>query len=541
MSERLKTRVIWAWNVTDGFRWKISLYMLLQTISAMLLLFFIYFSKVAIDIALHVVHGNLRQTLFFLVLFVFFSVITELTASWIGEYVRNGMLIRLQNRLAYSQLLLLWEKTRRWRTGDLLVRLNSDCADVVQMLVNTIPSFIVTGFKLMASFALLWAMDSMLAKLILAITPLFFFSKIYYKKMRKITKEVKRAESNVGNVLQENLKFRSLIQSMLFTEERSNKLSETQNWFFQVKTKQLKFALLSQTVMRMTFYSGYLLAFLWGIYRLHFGEISYGTMAAFLQLVSRVQIPVFSMIAIFPAIIRFRTSVERLLEMNKGERETYENQIQLSPPLTLELTRLTYRYDELEVIKQLNVVFQSGMPTAVTGASGKGKTTLIRLILALIKPDSGRLTLTQGGCSYEISVATRNNIAYVPQGNTLFYGTIRENLLPAAGLASDEQIEEVLKIACAEFVYSLPDGIETMIGESGQGLSEGQAQRIAIARALIRGGSIWLFDEPTASLDTDTVKQLIPNLLHAGKEKIVIFVTHDRGLMESCAQVVQLD
>ena len=541
MNEGLKIRVNWAWRVTEGFRRKLCLSMFLQTISALLLLSFIYLSKIAIDIALHVVNGNLRQTLIFLVFFVIASIITDLMASWISEYVRNGMLIRLQNRLAYSQLLLPWEKTRCWRTGDMLVRLNSDCADVTQMLVNTIPSFIVTCIKLIASFSLLWAMDPILAQLILAITPLFLFSKIYYKKMRRITKDVKKAESDVGNVLQENLKFRSLIQALLFTESRSSKLSDTQDWFFRMKTKQLKFATLSQGILRMTFYGGYLLAFLWGIYRLHAGEISYGTMAAFLQLVSRVQMPVFSMVAIFPATIRFRTSVERLLEMSKGEHETYENQLRLNPPLTLELHQLSYRYDELEVIKQLNVVFQSGIPTAVTGASGKGKTTLIRLILALIKPDSGRLLLTQDGISHEVSVATRNNITYVPQGNTLFCGTIRENLLPDAELASDERIEEVLKTSCAEFVYSLPDGIDTMIGESGHGLSEGQAQRIAIARALLRGGSIWLLDEPTASLDQNTVKQLVPNLLNIGKEKIIIFVTHDRYLMESCTQIVQLD
>ena len=541
MNDGIINRMNWAWRLTGGFRWKIGLSMLLETLSTALLLFFIYYSKVAIDVALHVVDGDLRRILICIVLFVTLSILTTLGASWLSEYIRNGMIIRLQNRLAYSQMLLTWEKTRRWQTGDLLVRLNSDCAEVTNMLVNTLPSFMVTAIKLTASLALLWTMDPMLAQLILAITPLFLFSKIYYKKMRRITKDVKKAESNVGNVLQENLKHRSLIQALLFTEARNTKLQDTQNWFFRMKIRQLKFSTLSQGILKLTFNGGYLLAFLWGIYRLHAGQISYGTMAAFLQLVGRVQMPVLSMVAIFPAIIRFRTSVERLLEMNKGERETYQNPVRLNPPLALELHRVSYRYDEMEVLKQLNVVFQSGVPTAVTGASGKGKTTLIRLILALIKPDSGRLTLTQGSVSHEVSVSTRNNIAYMPQGNTLFCGTIRENLLLADANATEERIAEVLQTSCAEFVYSLPDGLDTMIGESGDGLSEGQAQRIAIARALLSGGSIWLFDEPTSAIDMDTVKHLIRNLLDAGKEKIVIFVTHDRYLMESCAQVVQLD
>ena len=542
MNGMIKKRMSWVWRITAGFRWKISLSMMLETVSAILLLFFIYYSKVAIDIALNMVDGNLKQILSYIVFVVILSILTGLIASWISEYVKNGMMIRLQNNLAYTQMLLAWEKKRRWHTGDLLVRLNSDCAEVVQMLVYTIPSFIVTGIKLIASLALLWAMDPMLALLILAITPLFLFSKIYYKKMRRITRDVKKAESNVGNVLQENLKLRSLIQALLFTELRHIKLKNTQDSFFRMKAKQLRFSILSQGVLRLTFNGGYLLAFLWGIYRLNAGLISFGTMAAFLQLVGRVQMPVFSMVAIFPAVIRFRTSIERILEMNHGERESYENPVKLDMPLTLEVRQLSYRYDETDVIKQLNAVFQSGIPTAVTGASGKGKTTLIRLILALIKPDSGSMTLTQSdGVSHEISVATRTNIAYVPQGNTLFCGTIRENLMLANVQASEEQIREVLRIACAEFVYSLPDGIDTVTGESGYGISEGQAQRIAVARALLQGGNVWLFDEPTSALDSDTIKQICRHLLQAGKDKIIIFITHERFIEEACSQVIRLD
>jgi ABC-type multidrug transport system fused ATPase/permease subunit len=451
--------------------------------------------------------------------------------------------MRLQNHLAYTQMMMAWKTKDRWRTGDLLVRLNSDCSEIVQMLVYTFPSFIVTGIKLVASFAFLWIMDAQLAQLILAVTPLFLFSKIYYKKMRKITQKVKRTESQVGSVLQENLKNRSLIQALLFLEARNDKLTNVQELNFQIKAKQLKFSMLSRSIIKLTFNGGYLLAFLWGIFRLHTGQISYGTMAAFLQLVGRVQTPVFSMVGFLPALIRCRTSIERIMEMNRGELEEYGNPVKLEPPLSLKLHQLSYRYDEIDVIRQLSVTFQSGVPTAVTGASGKGKTTLIRLILALIKPDSGSLTWTQGSnnISHAVSVATRNNIAYVPQGNTLFCGTIRENLLLADATASKERIDEALKTSCAEFVYTLPDGMDTVIGESGHGLSEGQALRIAIARALLRGGSIWLFDEPTSAIDTDTTKRLIKNLIEAGKEKILIFVTHDRHLTEACSQVVQLD
>ena len=542
MNESIKSRLSWAWSVTAGFRGKTVLYMLMEIISMLLLLYFVYCSKEAIDIATGVVPGNLQWMLIFMALSIVIATITGLMASWIGEYTKNGLTMRLQNSLAHSQMMMAWGIKKRWHTGDLLVRLNADCAEVVQMLVYTFPSLIVTCVKLMAAFAFLWTMDPQLAQLILAITPLFLFSKIYYKKMRKINKDVKQAESQLGEVLQENLKHRALIQSLLFTEAREKKMMDVQQSVFQKKTRLLLFSLLSRSIINLTFNGGYLLAFLWGIYRLHAGEISYGTIAAFLQLVSRVQMPVFSIIAFLPAAIRCRTAIERLIELNEGEREEYGEQITLNPPLSLKLHQLYFQYDKVEVIKHLHVEFQSGIPVAVTGASGKGKTTLIRLILALIKPDSGRLALTSGdGISHEIAVATRNNIAYVPQGNTLFCGTIRENLRLADADASEQQINKALETACAEFVYTLPNGIDTVVGESGHGLSEGQAQRIAIARALLRGGSIWLFDEPTSAIDTETAGQLIRNLLEAGKEKIVIFVKHDRQLMEACQQIVQLD
>ena len=541
MNESLHKQLRWAWSITAGFRGRIVLYMIMEIISVVLMLCFIYFSKQAIDMAMHLIPGNLKQMLVLMACSVLLSVVLNVFSSWIGEYARNGMMLRLQNNLAHAQMMMSWITKKRWHTGDLLVRLNSDCAEVVQMLVYTFPSLLVTFVKLSASLAFLWAMDPVMALLLLAITPLILFSKIYYRKMRSIGRAVKQAESHLGTVLQENLKYRALIQALLFTKAREDKFEEAQLSFFQAKTKQLMFSTISQSILKLAFNGGYLLTFLWGIYRLHTGLISYGTMAAFLQLVSRVQVPVFSIVSFVPAAIRCRTAIERLMELNMGEREEYENQIKLNPPLSLKFDQVSFQYDEVKVINMMNCKFQSGIPTAVTGASGKGKTTLIRLMLALIKPDSGSLTLTQGGISHEISVATRSNIAYVPQGNTLFFGAIRENLLLADLHASDEHIRDVLTTSCAEFVYALPDGLDTVIGESGRGLSEGQAQRIAIARALLRGGSIWLFDEPTSDIDSDTAKRLIRNLLEAGKDKILIFVTHDRIVTDSCQQIVQLD
>jgi ABC-type bacteriocin/lantibiotic exporter with double-glycine peptidase domain len=531
----------WAWSMTVSLRWKLCMAVLMEIISAALMLYFVYCSKKAIDIAMDVIPGSLKMMLIHIVLSVSFSIVMSMAGAWIMEYSRNVLMMRFQNTLTHAQLMKSWETKKQLHTGDVLVRLTTDCSDVVNMIVNTFPTLIVTCVKLTASLIFLWVMDPILAQLILAITPLFLFSKLYYRKMRKITKEVKQAESFVGVVIQENLKFRSLIQSLMVNDVREKKLTEAQESLFRTRNSYLNFSILSQSILKMTFDGGYLLAFLWGVYRLHEGLISYGTMVAFLQLVARVQIPIFSIVSFVPSSIKFRTALERLMELNLGIWEDYQHPVKFTSSLTLKVNNLSFQYDDTEVIRNLNVEFKSGVPTAVTGASGKGKTTLIRLILAIIKPASGSLNLIHKGKSHEISVATRNNISYVPQGNTLFYGTIRENLLLADVNATDDMIYKALQTSCAMFVYDLPMGLDTMVGEMGQGLSEGQAQRIAVARALLHGGSIWLFDETTSALDSDMIHKIFNNLIEAGKDKILIFVTHDSYVKEGCSQIIQLD
>ena len=544
MSNQIKNRLSWAYAVTKGFRWNLVLYMLLDTISTILMLYFVYCSKQAIDIALQVIPGNLRLELIHLALSIVISVMMSLASMWISEYVKNEMTIRLQKNLAHSQIMVTWKGINQFYSGDLMVRLDTDCVEVVHTLVYIIPSFILIGIRLAAAFLLLWTFDPSLAKIILAFTPLFILSRIFYRRMRRITKETKDAESRLGNILQENIEYRSLIQALSITEVREKKYTDTQQLLLRKKIQQLNLATLRQGILRFIYNGGYLLTFLWGIYRLHYGYISYGTMAAYLQLIGRVQVPVISMMSVISAVVRFRTAIERLMELNDGEREVYANPVKLKSPLTLKIHQLSYRYNEKDVINNFNMECRTGISTAITGASGKGKTTLIRLILAVIKPDSGSMTLTQedSGEIHEITVDTRNNMAYVPQGNTMFTGTIRENLIVAYTMASDEHIHEVLRIACAEFVYSLPKGLDTVIGELGIGISEGQAQRLAVARTLLReDSSIWLFDEFTSALDMDTIHRIFRNILIAAKDKMLIFVTHDNYIIDRCSQVVKLD
>ena len=211
-------------------------------------------------------------------------------------------------------------------------------------------------------------------------------------------------------------------------------------------------------------------------------------------------------------------------------------------PCGVRLEHINYAYDEADgnVINDLSFDFKPGSCTAILGETGAGKTTLVRIILALLRPTQGKAVIYHGQNSKELSPRLRCNFVYVPQGNTLMSGTIRDNLRLGKLDATDEEMEEVLKKSCAEFVLELPDGLNTYCSETGGGLSEGQAQRIAIARALLRDRGIMLFDEATSALDPDTERQLLKNIL-ASHDRTVIFITHRPAVVDYCDQTLMIE
>lgn len=534
-------QIHWIWRLTDGYRWKLAGVLTLDLLAVAMSLLFINESRHAVDIATYTASGSLSASICLIITVVLLGILAGQASSWISERLKIRMTVKLQDSLVGMQMQTVWEQTKRWHTGDLLMRLNTDVQEVVQMLVVTFPSLCVTGVRMGASWTLLWLIDATLAWMILVLSPLFLFAGVYYRRMRRLNREVKEMESRLGIVLQENLKQRLLIRALRMSGIRREKYREVQQWIKIRKQRLVHFSSFTQLVLKCTFNGGYLLAFIWGIWRLHDGVITFGTLTAFLQLVSRIQGPVLNMVSFVPAAIRFRTSLERLIELDEGERESEESPFHTSSVRSVEFRDVTFSYEDRKVIDRLTATMHAGVPTAITGATGKGKTTLIRLMLSLVLPGSGELVLRTDDGELPVSVRTRSHFAYVPQGNTLFCGTIRENLLAVNPHLTEEAIKESIRLACADFVYALPDGLDTRVGESGYGLSEGQAQRLAVARALLCRSSVWLFDEATSSLDRDTSLRLVRNLLQAGCKKIIIFVTHDPRLMAVCPQVIRLD
>lgn len=537
----LKHHIRWAWSMSEGYRSKLLLYFLLELMAIGLSLLFVYLSKRAVDMAISPEDLPLKWTLIGIVASVGVGIGIRAYTGWLNERIKMMLTFQLQRHMLDAQMLSVWKLIKNWHTGDIQVRIQTDCEEVANMIAKTVLAFVLTAIQLLASMAFLWYMDPMLALMILAISPLFLFSKIYFQRMRKLSQEVKGEESNFSNILQENLRFRLLIRAMGIFPKRRKKLTNSQQELFLLKMKQLNFSTYTQGVMKVSINAGYLLTFIWGIYRLHSGQISFGTMTAFLQLVARIQTPILALITFIPGFVRFRVSADRLLELKSGEIEPQIAQQRLEGTTALEIQDISFRYEDKWVLDHFHLHLRVGEPAAIVGPSGKGKTTLIRLLLSLIQAEKGQIVLTDQAGKRPLSAAHRINFAYIPQGNSLFSGTIRENLMLHVQEGKHIDMDQALYVACAEFVMELPEGVDTVVGESGMGLSEGQAQRIAIARALMHDGDIWLFDEVTSALDRKTADTLIERLLLYGHHKLCLFVTHDLTLANRCKQRIYLD
>ena len=500
----------------------------------------IYFSKQTIDIATGNQDGGLWTHAALMIACILGSMITGTLNPWLIE--RNSMKFQMQLQMLLNGRMMTasWKNAQQWHTGDILNRLVKDCTEVVQLVVYTVPSLFVTLVELMAALLFLFMLDSRIAWLILFSTPLLLLSKIYYKRMRKLSQEWKRKDSHVTSVLQENTNARLLIASLGAENVRKTLLEEGLQNRLQTGMEQLKIAIYSKSVLQSVFNIGYFLAFLLGIYYLSSHLITFGTMVAFIQLVGRVQGPILQLISFVPGLIRVRASVERIMELDECQSGRKRKQNIIRQAEYLKIEDLHFGYSECEIIKGMSFTIKAGEPLAIMGHTGVGKTTLIRLIAGILEPNQGNILLKGDGNDWNTAELERTNFVYVPQGNSLFSGTVRENLRMVNPEASDEQLKEVLDIACANFVWDLPQGLDTEIIENGVGLSEGQAQRLSVARAMLLPGSVWIFDEVTAALDRATANQLVTNLLEKGKNKIILFVTHDIALKEQCAQTIHI-
>lgn len=542
---KYKAKVIlkWLWVSWRGNRLQAVLNATVGVLQVVVSLGQVWAVKRAIDIASGTVEGSIYWSVGVIGVFYLCDFVLSISSVWI----RNILGIRAQNRMQQRMLDRLlrseWHGRELHHSGDVLNRLEFDVNTVVNFLTETVPNTLSVLALFFGAFFYLFSMDKVLAFITVAIIPVFVsVSKIYVGQMRRLTRKVRDSDSKVQSVLQETIQNRMLIKTLESDDIMVGRLENTQNELRQNVVKRTVFSVFSNLILNFGFVLGYLIAFLWAALRMSSHTLSFGGMTAFLQLVGRIQSPARNLVKLVPAFVGVFTAAERLMELEENPLEEQGEPIELAPPCGIRLKDVSYAYDETDgnVIDHLSFDFTPGSCTAILGETGSGKTTLVRLILALLRPQEGQVEIYNEHESRELSSLLRCNFVYVPQGNTLMSGTIRDNLRLGKLNATPEEIEMALEKACADFVYSLPDGLDTVCSESGGGLSEGQAQRISIARALLRDRSIMLFDEATSALDPDTERQLLRNILE-NHDKTILFITHRPAVVDYCDRTLRIE
>lgn len=541
---KYSARVIfkWLWRAWRGNQLQAILNAAIGLLSVVVSLAQVWAVQHAIDVASGHAEGSIYWSVGVMALLILCGFALRICSIW----VRNILGIKAQNRMQQRMLDRIlrseWTGKESHHSGDVLNRLEQDVGTVVSFLTETIPNTISVVAMFVGAFLYLFSMDKVLAFVIVGIIPVFvLLSKLYIGQMRRLTRQVRDSDSKVQSVLQETIQHRMLIKTLESDSIMVDRLESTQSELRHRVVKRTAFSVVSNFILNAGFSVGYLIAFLWAALRMADETLTFGGMTAFLQLVNRIQGPARDLTRLAPVFVGVFTAAERLMELEENPLEEQGDPIPLTAPCGVRLEHITYAYDDGDsnVIEQLDFDFYPGSCTAVLGETGAGKTTLIRLILALLHPNEGKVILYNQQEQRELSPLMRCNFVYVPQGNTLMSGTIRDNLRLGKLNATEEEIKAALEMSCASFVMELPDGLDTVCSEAGGGLSEGQAQRISIARALLRNRPIMLFDEATSALDPETERQLLHNIL-SHHDKTVIFITHRPAVVDYCDQTLHL-
>lgn len=541
---KYSARVIfkWLWRAWRGNQLQAILNAAIGLLSVVVSLAQVWAVQHAIDVASGHAEGSIYWSVGVMALLVLCGFALRICSIW----VRNILGIKAQNRMQQRMLDRIlrseWTGKESHHSGDVLNRLEQDVGTVVSFLTETIPNTISVVAMFVGAFLYLFSMDKVLAFVIVGIIPVFvLLSRLYVGQMRRLTRQVRDSDSKVQSVLQETIQHRMLIKTLESDSIMVDRLESTQSELRHRVVKRTAFSVVSNFILNAGFSVGYLIAFLWAALRMADQTLTFGGMTAFLQLVNRIQGPARDLTRLAPVFVGVFTAAERLMELEENPLEEQGDPIPLTAPCGVRLEHISYAYDDGDsnVIEQLDFDFYPGSCTAVLGETGAGKTTLIRLILALLHPNEGKVILYNQQEQKELSPLMRCNFVYVPQGNTLMSGTIRDNLRLGKLNATEEEIKAALEMSCASFVMELPDGLDTVCTEAGGGLSEGQAQRISIARALLRNRPIMLFDEATSALDPETERQLLHNIL-SNHDKTVIFITHRPAVVDYCDQTLHL-
>ena len=521
---------------------------LCQLVLVGIALCYVYISKSLVDVASGVGEGGARE-LVLLGCAMVLTILLRIAFQSCISYVESKAEIKIANSLRqreFDKLMHLKSDYRKhWHSGDLVNRMQSDVSAVASSIGRVIPNLTGAVLKFSAAFAYMLVLEARLAWLLVLVIPVGVFGgRFVLRRTRALTLAVREGDGKVQSHVQASVQHLPVIQGLEYGANSSSELEMIQDDFYSKIMRRTRFSIVARILTALAFSLGYAIAFLWGVRGIWLGSVSFGLMTAFLQLVGQIQRPLLEMSEQLPSLFHCSASIDRLMEIEAMPGEEEGEALMMDGIAGVRLENLSFHYPDGEemIFDNFSHDFKPGSRTAVIGETGIGKSTLIKLLMSLLQADSGKITLydLKGDCA-EASSRTRCNMVYVPQGNTLFSGSIRENLLMGKPDADESQMREALHRAAADFVDRMPEGLDSQCFEAGGGLSEGQAQRIAIARALLRPGSILLLDEFSSALDPETEELLLERLNDGSSDKTMIFITHRERVADYCDSILRLD
>lgn len=540
----------WIFGYSKKYKWAIALYTVVGILSSTFGLGASVLTKYMIDI---IVNRRINQVwlLAFLMIFstifsvVFSSIVSRLSAK-ISIYVNNDIQANIFDKIMDAE----WLALNNYKSGDLLNRFSNDIKSVASNAVNWLPDLIIQIYTFIATFVVICYYDVTMALIAFLSAPFLLVSGRYILKKLQVHKK-KVLEVNSGMMSFEVEAFYNVdtIKSFGIMNHYHEKLKKWQKKYADSNLDYNLFAIKSNVWMQILTSMVSFVAFAYCLFRLWSGNITYGTMTLFLQQRSKLSANFDSLVKTIPNMVNSAVAAHRVREAAELPKEQHnpEEAEKLEAVsgegLTIQMRDVCFSYVENQnVLKDSQFVARPNEIVALVGPSGEGKTTILRMILGLIHPESGEAVLIAAdGTKMQMNADVRRLFSYVPQGNTLLSGTIAENMRLVKQNASEEEIIEALKIACAwDFVRKIPGGIHGTLGERGKGVSEGQAQRIAIARAILRDAPILLLDEATSALDVETERKVLKNIMKQRPNKSCIVSTHRPSILNMCQRVYRI-